>query len=94
MLGAPESLIAEVEKLLRGVEVDDGQEEVAVKIRVPTEAERVAAYADDRRSCFDAVLRPRLTADMMQMAYGGERRERSRSQWTSLGNWQPGRQNL
>lgn len=65
MTGAPEFLVTEVEKLLRDVE--DGV--AKTRAAAPTEAERPTdRQAGDRRatrSCFDAVRRPRLTADIV-----------------------------
>lgn len=69
MTGAPECLVAEVEKLLRNVE--DGV--AKTRAAAPTEAERPTESHDERetRSCFDAVRRPRVTADIV----AGERDE-------------------
>jgi hypothetical protein len=65
MTGAPESLVTEVEKLLRDVE--DGV--AKTRVAAPTEAERptdrLAGERRETRSCFDAVRRPRLTADIV-----------------------------
>lgn len=80
MAGAPDSLEAEVEKLLRGefeggVAEAEAAAEAAAKTRAPTEAERPAAYEAGAvgrrgtRSCFDADRRPRLTADMVQFLF-------------------------
>lgn len=63
MLGAPESLAAEVEKVLR-----EAGREPAMR-RAPTEAERRQAGEATRgvwrRSCLEAERRLRLTADMV-----------------------------
>lgn len=70
MLGAPDSLATEVEKLLR----EEGME--PAMRAVPTEAERQAAAATRRegwnRSCLEAVLKLRLTADMVTVVDGKE----------------------
>jgi hypothetical protein len=68
MTGAPDCLVTEVEKLLRKAEdVEDGV--ARTRVAAPTEAERPTdRHAGERRetrSCFDAVRKPRLTADIV-----------------------------
>lgn len=66
MTGAPDCRVTEVEKLLR----DEAEDGVAkTRAAAPTEAERQtdrqAGERRETRSCFDAVRKPRLTADIV-----------------------------
>lgn len=64
--GAPECRAAEVEKVLLALGLDGrGFLKAATERAAPRETERAVTRRDDWRSCWDAVRRLRLTADMV-----------------------------